>query len=74
MQFDNLAAALNMGGHGAYVWSVVLVSILVVAGLLVLPARASRRFLAEQRVAPQVAGEAPAPAVRIEEVNNASGS
>ncbi len=62
-----------MDGHGVYVWSVVVVSVLVCAGLLVLPARSARRFIAGLSE-----GEAPAPqaapSVRIEEVNNAPGS
>ena len=49
MQFDSLAAALAMDGHGAYVWSVVLVAVLVVLQLLIGPALRSRRFMVEQR-------------------------
>ena len=49
MQFDTLAAALAMDGHGPYVWSVVLVAVLVVLQLLVGPALRSRRFMVEQR-------------------------
>lgn len=62
-----------MDGHGVYVWSVVVVTVLVCAGLLVLPARSARRFIAglseDDVPAPQAA-----PSVRIEEVNNAPGS
>jgi heme exporter protein CcmD len=73
--FDSLQAALAMGGHGVYVWSVVLVSTLISIGLLVLPALSARRFLARQRGAEtSVAPERAAPAVTIEEVNNAPGS
>ncbi|MEP5764511.1 MAG: heme exporter protein CcmD [Halieaceae bacterium] len=48
MQFDSLAAALAMDGHGAYVWFVALVTFAVIAGLLLLPSLSSRRFLREQ--------------------------
>ena len=74
MQFDSVAALLDMGGHGVYVWSVVVVSVLVIVGLLVIPARSSRRFLAELRGSAQAAPERSAPTVRVEEVNNAPGS
>ena len=73
MQFETLAAALHMDGHGIYVWSVVVVSVLVVIGLLLIPAISHRRFLAALRDAPRNESRA-APSVRIEEVNNASGS
>jgi heme exporter protein CcmD len=65
---------LNMGGHGVYVWSVVVISVLVIVGLLVLPAMSSRRFLASQRGAVEAEPVTAAPVVRIEEVNNAPGS
>ena len=73
MYFDSLQAALTMDGHGVYVWSVVAVSVLVTAGLLVLPARSARRFIAGLGVDEAPAPKA-APSVRIEEVNNAPGS
>ncbi len=73
MYFDSLQAALAMDGHGVYVWAVVAASVVICVGLLVLPARSARRFIAELRVddAPEPRA---APSVRIEEVNNASGS
>ena len=76
MQFESAAAALAMDGHGIYVWSIVVVSVVISAGLLWLPSRAARRFLAEQRQLGGIefAEEAVAPTARIEEVNNASGS
>ena len=49
MYFDSLAAALAMDGHGAYVWTVVLISFLVVLQLLVVPVLRSRRLIIEQR-------------------------
>jgi len=76
--FESLSQALHMAGHGGYVWTVVALSALVIAGLLLGPAMASRRTLAQLRLqagARQGAGQSDAaPAVRIEEVNNASGS
>ena len=80
MQFDSIAAALAMDGHGIYVWSVVVVSILVTAGLLLQPSLSARRFIDEQRshLRREGAVEAPperaAPTALIEEVKNAPGS
>ena len=73
MQFDSLSALLHMDGHGVYVWSIVIVSALVIVGLLLIPALSSRRFLTAQRTSLQAAPQAAAPEVRIEEVNNAPG-
>ena len=78
MYFDSFAAALAMEGHGAYVWAVVVVSSLVIAGMLLLPSMASRRFLREQRAllgSSEARGsESSAPTATIEEVNNAPGT
>jgi heme exporter protein D len=49
MEFDSLTAALEMGGHGGYVWFVYGVAVLVVAFLLLAPSRRSRQFMQEQR-------------------------
>jgi heme exporter protein D len=81
VQFDSLAAALAMDGHGPYVWAVVFASTLVIVGLLLLPTLSSRRLLREQR---SISGspmreyreqaDAPAPTAVVEEVNNAPGA
>ncbi len=44
MQFDSLAAALEMNGHGGYVWSVYLIAALVVLFLLLGPVLRSQRI------------------------------
>ena len=49
MQFDSLAAALDMGGHGGYVWSVYLVAALVVLFLLLGPVLRSRNIIVARR-------------------------
>jgi heme exporter protein D len=49
MQFDSVAAALEMAGHGPYVWTVTLITLAVVTGLLLLPVLRSRRFIQQQR-------------------------
>jgi heme exporter protein D len=49
VQFDSLAAAFEMGGHGPYVWAVALLTVLVVAWLLLAPTLGSRRLLAQLR-------------------------
>ena len=49
MQFDSLAAALAMSGHGGYVWSVYLIAALVVVFLLLGPVLRSRRIMSQRR-------------------------
>ncbi len=49
MQFESLAAAMEMAGHGGYVWSVVVFTVVVIAYLLLAPVLRSRRFMVEQR-------------------------
>lgn len=51
MQFDTLAALLDMGGHGAYVWSAYGISLLVLAANVILPRRrlAALRRKSEQQ-------------------------
>ncbi len=49
VQFDSLAAALEMNGHGGYVWSVYLTAALVVVFLLLGPLLRSRRIVQERR-------------------------
>jgi len=45
MYFDSLAAALQMDGHGAFVWSAYLITLGVVVFILYAPRRRERRFL-----------------------------
>ena len=45
MYFDSLAAALAMNGHGAYVWAAYGLTVIVLALILVLPARRRTRLL-----------------------------
>ena len=49
MQFDSLADALAMAGHGIYVWSVFSLATITVVALLVLPVLRCRRFMRVQR-------------------------
>lgn len=49
MQFESVAAALAMDGHGSYVWTVALVTLLIISGMLLLPVLRSRRYITEQR-------------------------
>ena len=49
MYFDSVRAALEMDGHGAFVWSAYLVSLIVIALLLRAPYRRRRRLLAAIR-------------------------
>ncbi len=45
MQFDSFADALEMAGHGPYVWSVYAVALLVIVGLLVIPQVRKQRIM-----------------------------
>ncbi|AMO56313.1 hypothetical protein GZ77_05805 [Endozoicomonas montiporae] len=45
MYFDNLASLLHMDGHGLFVWSAYLISLVVVLWNLVSPLVAHRRVL-----------------------------
>lgn len=49
MYFDSLGAALLMDGHGPYVWSAYLTSLLVLGFLVIYPRRRQRRLLREVR-------------------------
>lgn len=51
MYFDSLGAALAMDGHGAFVWSAYLITMLVLATILLAPRRRRQRALR------QLAGE-----------------
>ncbi|MFO7551402.1 MAG: heme exporter protein CcmD [Haliea sp.] len=45
MYFESLAAALQMDGHGAFVWSAYLITLGVIVFILYAPRRRERRFL-----------------------------
>ncbi|MEQ9395435.1 heme exporter protein CcmD [Haliea sp.] len=45
MYFESLAAALQMDGHGAFVWSAYLITLGVIVFILYAPRRRQRRFL-----------------------------
>ena len=51
MYFDSLGQALHMDGHGVFVWTVCVVAVIVIAGLLLLPRRREKATLK------QIAGE-----------------
>ena len=51
MYFDSLGAILHMDGHGSYVWSAYIITLIVLAMLLLAPRRRQRRTLQ------QLAGE-----------------
>lgn len=51
MYFDSLGAALAMDGHGAFVWSAYLITMVVLAMILLAPRRRRQRALR------QLAGE-----------------
>lgn len=45
MYFESLAAVLQMDGHGGFVWSAYLITLVVVVYILYAPRRRERRFL-----------------------------
>lgn len=49
MYFDSLQAALEMDGHGSFVWSAYGITLLVLGLTIVLPLLRQRRLLRELR-------------------------
>ncbi len=50
MFFNNFSELMAMDGHGAYVWAVVLISLLVLSSQIIIPLGRSRRFFVQQRM------------------------
>jgi len=48
MQFESLNEFIQMGGHGPFVFSVYIISILVLVGNVLRPLWQKRRFYIEQ--------------------------
>ena len=51
MYFDSIEALLSMDGHGGFVWTAYLITMVVIAGILIAPVRRKKKFLQ------QLAGE-----------------
>lgn len=49
MYFNNLAELWAMAGHGPYVWSAYAISFIVLAAMVVIPAKRYRQQLAQIR-------------------------
>jgi|TARA_B110000091_G_C13377927_1_gene294957 heme exporter protein D len=47
MYFNNLAELWEMAGHGPYVWSAYAISFIVLAAIVVIPAKRYRQQLAQ---------------------------
>ena len=45
MYFESVSAALQMDGHGGYVWSAYFITLVVLAVMLVKPRRREKLFL-----------------------------
>lgn len=45
MYFDSLASALQMDGHGGFVWSAYLISVVIVSCLVILPIRKEKKII-----------------------------
>ncbi|MDG1942850.1 MAG: heme exporter protein CcmD [Halioglobus sp.] len=52
MYFDSLHALLTMDGHGAYVWLVYLVALVIIALLVVAPIRRRKQVLQQLAAQP----------------------
>ena len=48
MYFDSFEALLHMDGHGAFVWTAYLITMVVVAAILIAPGRRKKKFLQQQ--------------------------
>jgi len=59
LQFESWEAFLHMGGHGGYVWSAYLLSVLVVGLVLGLPWLRGRLLLKQLRRATPAASSRP---------------
>jgi len=63
-QFQDVSQMLNMGGHGFYVWSAVIVTLMIIIGLIARPLRQHRiilnqisQDLAREKLRKRVVGE-----------------
>ncbi len=45
MYFASACAALQMEGHGGYVWSAYLIAVVVLAVVIILPRRRAKAFV-----------------------------
>jgi len=48
MQFNSFDEIVQMGGHGAFVWSAYAIAAITLIALIVLPLLRQRRFFVEQ--------------------------
>ena len=49
MYFDSLSAALQMDGHGAFVWAAYVITLTVIAIMFLVPSRRARLLLVQLR-------------------------
>ena len=63
-QFQDLSQMLTMDGHGVYVWSAVIVTLIIIIGLIVRPLLQHKvalnqiaKDLAREKLRKEVAGE-----------------
>lgn len=49
MYFESIADAMSMAGHGGYVWSAYLITVVVVTVVLVLPRRREKQFFRDMQ-------------------------
>jgi len=47
--FESLSAALHMDGHGVYVWSAYVITLMVLAVVLIRPIRREKAFIQQLR-------------------------
>jgi heme exporter protein D len=66
MYFDSLHALLTMEGHGVYVWTAYLLTIVVIAAAMLSPLRRRKRFLLQLAAELERAQRAPDVSARTE--------
>lgn len=70
MYFDSLGALLHMDGHGVYVWSAYMITLVVIIFILLSPIRRKNRIISE--MAGELRRSQGAPST--DEESNASGT
>jgi heme exporter protein D len=48
MQFESFSEFIHMGGHGTFIWSVYLITAVVILVNVLLPLRQKRQFFLDQ--------------------------
>lgn len=75
MYFDSLATAMQMDGHGVFVWGAYAITVVVIGLMLLVPQRRQRRLLAQYQADRRRAAGQPMPDATLPtEESNAPGT